>query len=251
MNILVTGSSGYIAANLIPVFSLGGHNVVSYDITEGRDILDLGTLATYMEYCDAVIHLAAIVGIVPCRDNLIETINVNIRGTLNVVTLAQQNNIPLIFASTFAAINPQSTYGQTKRLMEQAVLNAGKTVLRMANIYGGTRCLEKHSAVASFERKRRSGEPVEIHGDGSQKRDFVHVSDVATAFLAALEAPPDLYTVSTGIETSILELAQGMGATYSLTPRREKTTPQDKWLKGWTPKILLEEGLKQVACESS
>ena len=104
MNILVTGSSGYIAANLIPVFSLGGHNVVSYDITEGRDILDLGTLATYMEYCDAVIHLAAIVGIVPCRDNLIETINVNIRGTLNVVTLAQQNNIPLIFASTFAAI---------------------------------------------------------------------------------------------------------------------------------------------------
>ena len=146
MNILVTGSSGYIAANLIPVFSLGGHNVVSYDITEGRDILDLGTLATYMEYCDAVIHLAAIVGIVPCRDNLIETIN--------VVTLAQQNNIPLIFASTFAAINPQSTYGQTKRLMEQAVLNAGKTVLRMANIYGGTRCLEKHSAVASFERKR-------------------------------------------------------------------------------------------------
>ena len=251
MRILVTWASGYIASNLIPLLRQKKHQIVTYDILEGQNITNRYKLAGYIRGCDAVIHLAAVVGIAPCRDNVSEAIRTNVQGTQTIVELAEKNKIPVIFASTYAAINPQTVYGQTKLLGEALVLNAGGTVLRMANIYGGTGCLKKGSVVSAFERKRRKGEYADIYGGGVQKCDFIHVDDVCRAFVRALHAEPGFYLVCTDIETSIIELAMIMDVKHHILSSKEKPVAKEKWLNGWIPEVSLEEGLKQVVCESS
>ena len=246
MNILVTGSSGYIAANLIPMLNLAGHNVVSYDIIEGRDILDKDKLVSYMEYCDVVIHLAAIVGIMDCEKDPQAAIKTNLIGTKNVVDIAESYNIPVIYASTFAAKAPFNVYGLTKRLSEYLVLNKNGVVLRMANIYGGEKYLTKGSVVCSFIKKKRRNEVAEIHGDGSQLRDFIHVKDVCRAYIDALEAPSGIYEVSTNTFTTILELADKMGVKYMMvSPRPDTPETSNTHVPNWKPTITLEEGLRE------
>lgn len=87
--------------------------------------------------------------------------------------------------------------------------------LRFSNAYG-PRSLHKRSVVAAWLRAAIAGEPVTIHGDGEQTRDFVYVADLAAAVVAALDAPEDivageLFQVGTGRETTINELAMAIG----------------------------------------
>ncbi len=202
-------------------------------------------------YCDAIIHLGAIVKIPYCESHPHQAIRVNILGTMNVCQAAKLHRIPIVFASTFAAKKPVNVYGLTKSIGEKLILDAGGVVLRLANVYGGIGYLDKTNAMANFVNSKNSNKKATIYGDGSATRDFVHIHDVCSAIIAGLDTKSGVYEVSTGVQTSILELIQKIGVSYELAERRPGDvkvveSDTDKFIKGWKPVISLEKGLTEV-----
>lgn len=199
-----------------------------------------------MTGCEAVIHLGAIASIPFCRDHPEEAIDVNIHGTMNVAWAAKERALPLVFTSTLAAKNPSTIYGLTKRLGEEIVLKADGVVIRAANVYGGYGYLEnKTNALSNFVNAKKRGEVATIQGDGSAKRDFVHVDDVCSALIAGTKTKSGIYEICTGRETSILELAEIIGVKYEFAPARKQIAEEfDQSVLGWKAEVKLEDGLK-------
>lgn len=185
---------------------------------------------------DAVVHLAARAGIPDSVDDPLGTFAVNVSQTLGVLDAARLAGTPrFVFASSNAAAgdheppadetdlpHPRSPYGASKLAGEAycqayaATYGMAACALRFSNAYG-PRSLHKKSVVAAWLRAALAGEPVTIHGDGEQTRDFVFADDLAAAVVAALDAPADtvsgeLFQVGTGRETTINELAAAIGS---------------------------------------
>lgn len=239
---------------------------INYDSTLDYDILDEKTLYREMRGCDAVIHLAALPDVSYCEKNIGEAIEINALGTCNVVAAAKMCVIPVIMISTFAAKTAHNVYGLTKRLAEKAVLSSEHTirkdgvmtviklnvVLRLANIYGGIGYLQKkRSAISTFIKHKKAGAVATIYGDGSNERDFVHVSDVCNAITLAIGAPPGTYEICTRKYTSIKELADLIGVAYEFASPRSFDVKKIPYGRGndalnWKPKIKLEEGIKEM-----
>ena len=155
--------------------------------------------------------------------------------------------------STFAAKAAHNVYGLTKRLAEKVTLRGeANIVLRLANIYGGIGYLQKkRSAISNFIKHKNGGVVATIYGDGTNERDFVHVSDVCNAIVMAFGAPSGTYEVCTRRYTSIKELADLIGVEYEFkSPRpvdvdRIPFEPGEDAL-GWDPKVNLEDGIKEL-----
>ncbi len=249
MKILVTGSSGYIGCNLKKFILKNGYKLISYNLRDGHDIRDTTKVLEATKCCDAIIHLAALADIPYCEGHPLEAIKTNILGTINVAQAARRYGIPLVFVSTFGAKNPKDVYCLTKRLGEEIVLKDGGVVLRLSNIYGGEKFLTKKNVVANFLNAKRNNSRVSVHGDGSQKRDFIHVDDVCRAIMIGLEARSDVYYICTGRQTSVLELARTIGVDHDLSPMKvcyADISSYGRPLPEWSPRIFLEEGLKMV-----
>ncbi len=266
MKVMITGSSGYIALNLIKHLQGVDCTYVKYDSTLGMDILDERLLYQKMKGCDAVVHLAALPNVSYCEKNIEEAIEINLLGTCNVVNEAHRCEIPVIMISTFAAKAAHNVYGMTKRLAEKVVLASEhlirvddeitmtklNVVLRLANVYGGIGYLQKkRSAVSAFIKHKKNGITATIYGDGSNQRDFVHVDDVCSAIMLAFGAPPGIYEVCTKKYTSIKELADLIGVNYEFASSRAvdvNKIPYERGndVLGWKPKVKLADGLKEM-----
>ena len=198
-------------------------------------LADGAAVAAAVAGTDAVIHLAARAGIPDSVTDPIGTFAVNVSQTLGVLDAARlAGTRRFVFASSNAAAgdheppadetdlpHPVSPYGASKLAGEAycqayaATYGMAACALRFSNAYG-PRSLHKKSVVAAWLRSALAGEPVTVHGDGEQTRDFVHTGDLAAAVLAALDAPEEvvageLFQVGTGRETTINELAEAIG----------------------------------------
>ena len=228
---------------------------------------------------DACFHLAAQADVRVSVARPDEDAMDNVIGTIHVLQAAQEQGAKVVFSSTGGAIygecerpareddplEPLSPYGTAKLAAESYVsmwnrLHGGQhTVLRYANVYGPRQVAGLEGAVvAIFFEQFRAGEPATIFGDGTQTRDFVHVFDIVAATLAALDAG-GLFNVGSGMETTIVELhdlcrrASGTEGEPVFAPERLgeirrsvlDATRGEQGL-GWTPKLSLEEGLRQT-----
>lgn len=228
-SIIVTGFDGYIAGNLIPKLVNIGHNVIGYD----RNIPSVYQKNLYPIIMDisksnyeiyrtlnivGVIHLAAISGIKDCEKDMHDTIKTNIESTLKLFEFAYERRIPVVFASSQAAKGGGNLYASTKIICEQFAKKFNKrganiNVLRFCNVYGGLGYLEKKStALSNFIKCKLNDKTAVVHGNGEQKRDFVHVEDICDAIIKALSLrdynhPID---IGTGVQTSILHLAENI-----------------------------------------
>lgn len=228
LKIGVTGGAGYVGSNLVKVFIADKNEVVSIDnlmngdyshlrtqgtgdaatLLEG-DIRDLEFMMEAFKGCDAIVHLAALPGLVKCRERPDEATSINVYGTYNVLEAARRLGIgKVVFCSTAAVygkpaempvtegipLRPLNLYGVTKlageRLMDVFSDNHGIATisLRFGNVFGVGLFTNYDTVVPKFVRMGLNGEDLTVYGDGSSTRDFVHVEDIAQALILALES---------------------------------------------------------------
>jgi UDP-glucose 4-epimerase len=248
--VLITGGAGFIGSNLARRLVRGGDRVRILDnLSIGRraylaDVLHdllLGSLAdgatvrSAVEGVDAIVHLAARAGIDDSVRDPLGTFEANVAWSVGLLDAARLAGVRrFVFASSNAAAgdhqppsdetdlpHPLSPYGASKLAIEAygqayaATYGLAACSLRFSNAYGPN-SLHKRSVVAAWLRAALEGRSIEINGDGSQTRDFVHVEDLAAAVMAVLDAPEasiagELFQAGTGVETSVAQLADEIG----------------------------------------
>ena len=252
MKSLVTGGAGFIGSNLVETLLGVGHTVVCVDnessdahdkpywndnsINIRGDIRDYTLMSSAMKDVDFVFHLAAEARIQPAIENPINAVSVNDLGTATVLQCARENQIKkFMFSSTSAAygrnnspnvetqqpdaLNPYSVTklnGENLCKMYTELFGLRTVIFRYFNVYGPRQPVRGQYApvLGIFKRQKDAGEKLTIVGDGNQRRDFVHVEDVARAnVMAALGDPSgdvygEVYNVGTGKNFSVNEIAE-------------------------------------------
>lgn len=205
MKVLITGHRGFIGSHL--THYLRDFDIVGYDLVDGNDILDLKKLKKVK--CDVVIHLAAKCVVGESWEKPAEYFRTNIEGTANVLSLGKR----VILASSCAAGTPDtSPYGLSKLACE--MLNPYLS-LRLANVYGKGQNKKHGRVIDNFMLGALKGE-ITVYGDGSMKRDYIHVSDVCDGIRKALESDATgVIGIGTGKLTSTLELANMIREMYA------------------------------------
>src|SRR3989338_4912489 len=202
------------------------------------DIRQLKKIMPHFKGIDYVFHAAALPRIIPSFEDPALFHNVNVIGTINCLIAAKKNKIRKFVYSASSScygnnfsiptteedkIDPLNPYAlqkyegelYCKLFAEQFGLQV--VSLRYFNAYGPRSYNEKDkfnaysSVVEIFLNQRKKGMPLTITGDGSQRRDFVHVYDVAMANLAAIRAKTkkfDFFNIASGKNYSVNEIAR-------------------------------------------
>lgn len=291
---IVTGGAGFIGSNLVRALTSKGvktHVIDNYVAGrfEGRqvngatyhecDIRDLRSVQDIFKDTDAVFHLAALPRVQDSIDHPRETAAVNVDGTLSVLEASLKAGVRKFIFSSSAAVygdrsqmplqegmtpTPKSPYGLHKYMGEQmcilwSELYGLPTVsLRYFNVYGpGFDAKGAYALVVGrFIDLKKQNKPLTIAGDGSNTRDFIHVSDVVRANLMAAEngsvGRGEVFNIGSGHETSVMELAEIIGGP------REKTEPRiepvrsvadisrAKDVLGWESTVDIKTGLSDL-----
>jgi len=212
-SVLITGGKGYIGTNLHKFLENKGIHCVIWDSKDGKQVEELTMVPT-----EAVVHLAALSSIVACEEDYKSAVRDNILATLLLFHIVGPKEV--IFASSGAANVPTANfYAANKYIAEEEAFRLNKLgskikVMRFSNVYGGEAYIEnKTSVVAKFARAKMKNKPIIINGDGTQKRDFIHVEDICEAiYLGLIKTDKKLYDkpieVGSGKMTSILSLVR-------------------------------------------
>jgi UDP-glucose 4-epimerase len=296
MKSLVTGGAGFIGSHIVDKLLEMGHEVVCYDNESAEsneefyrnskaynikgDIRDYQLLKNSMTGVDYVFHLAAESRIQPAILNPIEAVSVNCVGTVTVLQCARETGVKkVIYSSTSSGygfneppndelqnddcLNPYSVSkvaGEKLCKMYNDLWGLKTVFLRYFNVYGERQPLKGQYApvIGIFLRQRDEGEALTIVGDGEQRRDFTHVSDVVQAnILAATKEVHEmnygqLYNVGNGINYSINEIANSISDNQvNIPPRigesRITLAKNDKLKRtfGWDPKVNLMDWISE------
>jgi UDP-glucose 4-epimerase len=295
MKSLVTGGAGFIGSNLVDALIELGHEVIVIDNESAEsngqfywnddaknykyDICDYEKTRTLYEGVDYVFHLAAEARIQPAILNPIKAINTNCVGTCTVLQCAREAGVEkVIYSSTSSGygfnvspnhenqsddcLNPYSVSkvaGEKLCKMYNDLFGLNTVIFRYFNVYGERQPLKGQYApvIGIFLRQRKDGEPLTIVGDGEQRRDFTHVSDVVQAnILAATKDIDDdfygeLYNVGNGVNYSINEIANIISDNQINIPARigeSRTTLANngklRTIFGWRPQVNLMDWIK-------
>lgn len=223
-------------------FSRGMLSFYKVDIANSNRLSDIFK----REKVDTCIHLAAKISVADSVKNPEDTIDVNVKGTLNVLEACSKNKVSnLVFASSAAVygepkylpiteshiLDPQSPYGASKVAGEALVSSYSNlkkikkaSCLRFFNVYGKGQTLEYAGVITKFAERLSKKLPPIIYGDGNQTRDFVSVKDVATAIILAAKTNGsgdcntnhNVYNIGTGKSLKIKDLAKLMIKTFKV-----------------------------------
>lgn len=295
---IVTGGAGFIGSHVSELFQREGYEVVVIDdlSTGSRDNVPAGCRLEELDIVDGnavtavfnatrpavVCHLAAQSSVTVSVKDPRRDLEVNVRGTLNVCAAAAGLRAPVVFASTGGALygdraplptpeqtcaEPLAPYGASKLAGEAYVStwarlhDVASVVLRLGNVYGPRQSPHGEAGVvAIFSERLLQGTPPIVFGDGLQTRDYVHVGDVARAFLHACRSGRSgTYNVATGRGASVLDLlavlegAAGVSIEPHFEPLRagelqrsilDPSSAQEEL--GWQATVELEEGLAET-----
>ena len=242
------------------------------------DIKNRRKLSLIFKNVKCVFHLAAMSDIVPSITDPRNYLETNIIGTMNILEAMRKNDVKkIIYAASSSCygipnkypthekdkINPKYPYAFSKNIGEQLIQHWSKVYnikyisLRLFNVYG-TRS-RTHGAYGAalgvFLKQKLSKKPFTIVGDGSQKRDFINVKDVAEAFYKSFVSKKNnkIYNVGTGKPISVNKLVELLKGKKIFVPKRPgepfKTHANINLIKkelNWKPKISLKDGINEV-----
>lgn len=290
MKSLVTGGAGFIGSHIVEALLELGHEVVVIDNEYADcheqfywndraqnykyDIRDYENTRPLYDGVDYVFHTAAEARIQPAILNPIEAVSINCVGTVNVLQCAREAGVEKVMYSSTSSgygfneppnnenqnddcLNPYSVSkvsGEKLCSMYNKLFGLKTVMFRYFNVYGNRSPLRGQYApvIGIFLRQRGDNESLTIVGDGEQRRDFTHVSDVVQANVLAATVDVDdscygqLYNVGTGINYSINEIADAISDNQINIPPRigeSRVTLADntklKTTFGWEPKVNL------------
>ena len=297
--VLVTGGAGFIGSHLVDALLARGDRVrILDDLSTGQhtnpdaelmigDVAEVDVVAQAAAGVEVVFHHAAHRAVLRSVEHPLATDRANTFGTLNLLKASMDAEVRRVVNAssssvyggaeqlptpTDAPLLPRSPYAVSKVAGEHycrvfAELYGLETVtLRYFNVYGPRQRPDSRYAavIPLFIRALLEGEPPEVHGDGTQSRDFTYVEDVVAANLAAADAPVErcggrAFNVAGGRPYSLVELLEILERTTgrSLEPRFTAPRPGDvrhTWADidsaadafGYRPAIGFEEGLART-----
>lgn len=224
-----------------------------------------------------VFHFAGIGEIVPSIERPIEYMDVNIQGTVRVLECARAAGIEkFVYAASSSCygladvptdenhpIGPQHPYALSKYLGEQAVFHWHQVYklpvvsIVIFNAYGPrVRTTGTYGAVfGTFFKQKLAGKPYTVVGDGTQTRDFLYVTDIAAAFLAAAESrfKGERFNIGAGRPQAVNRLVEILGGDVTYIPKRPGE-PDCTWANidkavrqlGWRPTVDFETGVRNM-----
>tara|TARA_B100001964_G_scaffold233721_1_gene291365 strand:- start:5417 stop:6319 length:903 start_codon:yes stop_codon:yes gene_type:complete len=294
MKVLITGGSGFIGSYLVKHLLEQGHEVKVLDLQKpdiehkklefvNKSVMD--ELAEDIHGCDIVYHFAAMLGVDNSDKRPLETMRINLEGSVNVFKSAVEANVKrMIYASSSEVYGeprelpigedsvkgPVSAYGVSKLAAEiyakayNHEFGTDIKIVRFFNVYG--RGQSNNFVIPIFINKALENKPLKVFGEGSQTRCFTYVEDIAEGVFTVLEKGKtgEAYNIGNNQPTTILELAQtikavtgskseiikaGFGRATRLKSREiEYRIPDISKMKalGWEPKTMVREGIKKI-----
>ena len=293
---LVTGGAGFIGSNLVDYLIQQGHEVICVDNESAEcndkfywndkacniigDITDYKFMKNLFTEVDYVFHLAAESRLQPAIKNPIEAVYKNCVGTTTILQCAREAGVKrFVYSSTSSGygFNPSpnvetqpddclNPYSASKVAAEKFckmysdLYGLETVVLRYFNVFGerSPRRGQYAPVIGIFDRQKLSGEALTIVGDGTQRRDFIYVGDVAKANLIAAEATLDkkyfgqVFNIGSGINYSVQEIADAISDNQTYIPKRDgemETTwsniEKASEILGWKPDVDVLEWIKK------
>ena len=244
-----------------------------------QDMCELAPASVLFRGADYVFHFGGIGEIVPSIEDPVKYMKTNVNGTLAVLEAARRARVKkLVYAASSscyglaselpttesAPIRPEYPYALSKYLGERTALHWGQVYglpvvsIRMFNVYGPrVKTTGAYGAVFGvFLAQKLHGRPFTVVGDGTQRRDFVYVTDVARAYLVAAESDRtgEVYNLGGGGQPpTINDLVHLMGGDVVYVPRRPGE-PDCTWADvskiqrhlGWTPTVSFPQGVASM-----
>lgn len=291
--VLVTGGAGFIGSHVVEALvAAGGEVHVLDDLSKGQvtnlpdgvplhvaDIANISVLRLFRAVrFDAVVHCAAQTNVMRSISEPDLDRHINVDGLQRVLDAAVDTGVRrFVFISSGGAVcgetaepanelttpQPDNPYGEHKLLGEVMVAAAplASATLRLSNVYGTRQRSDAEGGVVSiFTDRLSAGMPLRIYGDGEQQRDFVHVADVVSAIVLAVndDSMQGIWNVGTGRATTINEVARAMlaafgGGTIERLPargeiRRSCLDVSKLVATGrWRPSLDLRAGVAELA----
>ena len=305
MRILVTGGAGFIGSNLSKRLVNDGHQVVILDnLLRGNkldkltfnaiefingDVRDFETVNNAAKGCDVIFHFAAVLGVDIVADNPVETMDVEVIGTRNIVNAALINNVQQVLYATTSGIyghtsfekllteeilvDPKTSYAMAKRYneiylashYEEKKINV--ISLRFFNVYGHNQ--DNRMVVPRFFEQAKNNEPITIFGTGKQTRDFTYIDDTVEACVRLINIKGcHIVNIANENEWCIedlgLKIVELTGSTSSIqyidapkkrydyeVERRVGSSLKLQAMTGYKPETNLAEGLLKIIAINS
>jgi len=260
--------------------NLAQHKSNSGVVLDERDIRALAPDDKLFADARFVFHFAGIGDIVPSIEQPAEYMSANVQGTVHVLEAARHAGVrKIVYAASSSCyglaavptredhpIAPQYPYALSKYLGEVAVFHWQKVYrlpansIRIFNAYGTrSRTSGAYGAVFGvFLRQKLAGKPFTVVGDGTQKRDFLYVTDVAAGFLAAAETDKvgEVWNLGAGNPQSVNRLVELLGGEVVHLPKRPGE-PDCTWADigkitrdlRWKPAVSFEEGVRRIVAD--
>ena len=297
MKYVVTGGAGFIGSHITKKLVERGDVVTVIDnMNTGKkknlesvinrinfvigDILDIDLLEDITKNADGVFHQAALASVQDSFDEPDKYHNVNVNGTENILKLSKKYGFKVVYASSSSIYgnpiripikesdgkNPINPYAETKLKKEELAIKYSKMGvsvigLRYFNVFGKGQSKGYAGVLKLFLERIRDKLPPKINGDGTQFRDFVHVSDVVNANLMSIDSDitHEFFNVGTNTTITILDLAEtviecsGLNIEPIFGPALDGDVHQTKsnidLIKkkiGWEPSVMLVDWIKDI-----
>jgi UDP-glucose 4-epimerase len=301
MNVLVTGGAGFIGSHLVERLVKDKHSVTVIDnllrgnkipdyiqpqitFIEG-DVRDKELVIHAMQGIDVVYHFAAVLGVDVVADYPVETMDVEVIGTRNVIEGVHKHKVKQLFYASTSGIyshsaiektslseevlvDPRTSYAMAKRYNEIYLAShfeekgVNTVALRFFNVYGERQ--DNRMVIPRFLEQAAVNLPLTVFGDGRQTRDFTYIEDVIESCIRLLQttgfhivniANEEEWTISRLAEIIINQTASSSNITYVDAPKKRydyeverRIGSSDKLfsLIGFKPSTSLMQGIKSI-----